>query len=392
MSSQQGGAARAPSGFTLIELLVVIAIIAVLIALLLPAVQAAREAARRAQCTNNLKQIGLGLHNYHSTNNCFPMGGANTRNASGGMAAGWGSWSAQSMLLPYMEQTPTYNALNFSLTSVNNGFDEEYTQATGILQKINSFLCPSDTTYTGTVFQNNSSAPALTAPGNNYFASVGSGMNQDAISSVENVNVGSASPNGIFQFAGPVIGIQSVTDGTSNTVAYGEWLTGDNNAAQYNLHRDIIEVGSQYPPGASDGFGTGSALLLMPAGGVGLNIWLTNTCAANGTTFGTSGISGSSGGSLNFNGDLWCEGLFAHSLGNLLTAPNANYPACVIDMAGGDTDDSFGYFGMASNHPGGANVMMADGSVRFLKNSTNQQTIWALASRAQGEVISSDSY
>ena len=89
-------------GFTLIELLVVIAIIAVLIALLLPAVQAAREAARRAQCVNNLKQIGLAMHNYHSANNCFPPGGTNASTLKGQVAKGWGCWSAHSMMLPFL--------------------------------------------------------------------------------------------------------------------------------------------------------------------------------------------------------------------------------------------------------------------------------------------------
>src|SRR4051794_7660554 len=100
--------------FTLIELLVVIAIIAVLIALLLPAVQAAREAARRAQCVNNLKQMGLALHNYHSAINSFPMGSSlNPWNVPGD-ADGWSGWSAQSLMLPYMEQSPIYNAINFN--------------------------------------------------------------------------------------------------------------------------------------------------------------------------------------------------------------------------------------------------------------------------------------
>src|SRR5271163_4424948 len=100
-------------GFTLIELLVVIAIIAVLIALLLPAVQAAREAARRAQCVNNMKQLGLAVHNYHTTQNAFPLGGSEAP-TSGALVCcnqlGWGAWSAHAMLMPYMEQVPVYNA------------------------------------------------------------------------------------------------------------------------------------------------------------------------------------------------------------------------------------------------------------------------------------------
>src|SRR4051812_11627328 len=103
----EGRKIRARRGFTLIELLVVIAIIAVLIALLLPAVQAAREAARRAQCTNNMKQLGLAAANYVSTYGAYPAAyGAMTQTS--GPRTTWGSWSVQSMLLPYMEQTAVY--------------------------------------------------------------------------------------------------------------------------------------------------------------------------------------------------------------------------------------------------------------------------------------------
>ncbi len=139
---------RSRSGFTLIELLVVIAIIAVLIGLLLPAVQAAREAARRSQCVNNLKPLGLAAHNSHDVNYSFPMGSSlATTIAYGNPPAigGWTNWSAHSLLLPYLEQTPLYNAANFSLICYGAG-DANATAAnsTAYLTRIAGYLCPSD--------------------------------------------------------------------------------------------------------------------------------------------------------------------------------------------------------------------------------------------------------
>jgi prepilin-type N-terminal cleavage/methylation domain-containing protein len=139
---------RLRRGFTLIELLVVIAIIAVLISLLLPAVQSAREAARRAQCTNNLKQIGIALHNYHTAMDVFPMGAAfqpqDDANPMGSYAM-WNSFSAQALMLGYLEQGSIYNALNFS-SSPGPGIRKN---STGVERVISIFLCPSDSNSGG---------------------------------------------------------------------------------------------------------------------------------------------------------------------------------------------------------------------------------------------------
>ena len=373
-SRRRGAPARL--GFTLIELLVVIAIIGVLIALLLPAVQAAREAARRAQCTNNLKQIGLALHNYHSSTDSFPLGGADVYAAGTFRRGGWGCWSAHALLLNYMEQSTLYNAMNFSLPNLGNPGEGFEANTTGITSVVGVFLCPSSPAFPG-----GSNFFGKLYPGNNYFASVGSSLNQYSGAFPPTgfaMNTGAA-PNGLFQVGGAAYSSRDVTDGLSNTIAFGEWRTGDNNDQKLSVPQDMIVVAG-LPSGENPNDAT-SSLLSMPAGGFQFNQWLTG-CASTAMT----------GTQRSWIGQFWCEGLLARTLGNTLVAPNPNFPNCVNVVFGGDTDGTLGNLGMSSYHSGGANALMADGSVRFLKSSTNQVTMWSLGSRSQGEVISQDSY
>ena len=204
-------------GFTLIELLVVIAIIAVLISLLLPAVQAAREAARRIQCVNNLKQIGLALHNYHDAIGTFPMGYAARVKFVNGATDTTPGWGWATMILPQIEQSPTYNAVNFVLAV------EAAQNSTVIRTSMSAYLCPSDIT-TGPF-------PVLdgTTPGNaiatmtpsSYAASVGNDLT-DATTGLNYDGVG----NGVI-FRNSGIRLAGITDGSSQTIMVGERAWGN---------------------------------------------------------------------------------------------------------------------------------------------------------------------
>jgi prepilin-type N-terminal cleavage/methylation domain-containing protein/prepilin-type processing-associated H-X9-DG protein len=222
------------SGFTLIELLVVIAIIGVLIALLLPAVQAAREAARRAQCVNNLKQLALAAQNYHDANGCFP-GGSYTGKLFN--PPHWATYpenfSCFARMLPYFEQAPMYNAINFNLASA----DPANITIAGV--QINSLICPSDTQNQSVAFPANRASSGIT-PGwsfNEIYPLPPGAWTQAFTSYAGNAGTFTFGfthlmPDVVLtQFNGVIyndsnVKIAEITDGTSNTFIFGEHSKG----------------------------------------------------------------------------------------------------------------------------------------------------------------------
>jgi prepilin-type processing-associated H-X9-DG protein len=381
----------------LIELLVVISIIAVLIALLLPAVQSAREAARRAQCSNNLKQIGLAMHNYHTSADRFPQGHAESASqlqyAPGsnncGAAkcyAGWTEWSAQAEMLPYIEQGPVYNAINFGFCG---GFDYgQQCNGTAWTSVITSFLCPSDNNAgLGGKPNFGDSPPNI----NSYKGSVGTtslaGWNNGpgyASCQPDPLNINGGNPGctpystGLFTYW-LAYGVKDCTDGASNTVAFSESLVGDpNNLSVFRRNNSVTGVTGAQVADVQD---VSSFLNATPSPLI-TALQACNAAYKLGTP--TS----------NLNGCRWGWGATTMTLFHTIVTPNSKdyqWNSCRSSCPGCGPDDS-SYSNAQSNHPGGVNVLFADGSCRFVKDGIQMRIWMALGTRANGETISADSY
>ena len=310
--------------FTLIELLVVIAIIAVLIDLLLPAVQKVREAAARVKCQNNLKQIGLAMHNYEGAFGAFPQG----RNAYPNVV------SAPARLLAHVEQDSLQRLVDPAGNLAAGGQND-----TAAKNRVGLFACPSDPA--------NGRVPGSAYFGTNYVACNGTGLAVDAAGTVTSYSK-IAEGNGVF--AQTPTRILAITDGTSNTVAFSESTIGNGQApapgsAPTDPQFVVLEVAGGNDP--------------TPADCDGMN------------------------GTWNARrGEQWVNGHFGNTLYNHYYGPN---PKGKWDC--GNTSHNKGLVAARSYHTGGVNVLLADGGVRFVADSVDVATTWRpLATRNAGDI------
>jgi prepilin-type N-terminal cleavage/methylation domain-containing protein/prepilin-type processing-associated H-X9-DG protein len=356
-SSLRKSAGASSKGFTLIELLVVIAIIAVLIALLLPAVQAAREAARRAQCVNNLKQIGLAIHNYISTNDVVPPTGMTDNLNPPGVDDYLSPQGAgfKVRILPFIEQQPLYDSYNFMVGDRKSSYLKVSTviNATIITTVMKGYLCPSDTFVGGSdVIAVSSKTNTVLIADSNY--PINGGTNRQNNNGVVNGVAWWMGGSGIY---GGIVTVAAITDGMSNTAAVSEWIKG-NQDVDMNGPDEVFSISSYKNGGPQADFALCQASQYTPN-----SVW------------------DDKGEDWTFQ-DTCRGGPYYHVL-----TPNKNSCATSTDW---HIIDSFVTVG--SRHPGGANVLFMDGSVKFVKDTVSLQTWLAISTRAGGEVVSADQY
>jgi prepilin-type N-terminal cleavage/methylation domain-containing protein/prepilin-type processing-associated H-X9-DG protein len=350
-------------GFTLIELLVVIAIIGVLVALLLPAVQSARESARRTQCVNNLKQIGLALHDYHDAVGSFPWGQCE--------AGHWQDYSCHLPLLPYLEQANVYNSFNmddpWSYGQTDGGARPGCPiNTTAQYMKISVFLCPSDVDRLKTPFGHN-----------NYACN--SGTSPDSVNTPGPFNGPFISAAKATPGEARVYSFADITDGTGQTAAFSEKIKGIGKAIALDpgkptsvvmfvpIAAEMISVPNLYNDMCK---GTSSLVGQLPVGNGYRNAYMWGV------------------------GGMWHIGYPPQTRYNHVMTPNTW--SC---SASQDLDDiqapGAGYVGAhtaSSRHPGMVNVLFCDGSVRTIKDTISVPVWWALGSIAGGEAISAKDY
>ncbi|MCE9564995.1 MAG: DUF1559 domain-containing protein [Planctomycetes bacterium] len=316
---------RVRKGFTLIELLVVIAIIAILIGLLLPAVQKVREAAARAKCSNNLKQMGIALHAYESSNQKFPPAGNNT--------GGWGlSWMV--LILPYIEQDALYQILARQASPVvsSPGYNDATNNTAIANLTLSVYRCPSSPLpFNGAHNGNKSQAADYTA----ITGCINDATNWTTVNNFTG-NSGISSDGGVM-YQQSAVRIADITDGTSNTVVIGEVGGGFKNGS--------TAAPADFRPGRTYSFMMGAANPWNNTDNRGMN-WTTLRYAVNyapATAVLTDATTG-------------------------IMQPGANNP-------------------LTSSHTGGINAVFGDGSVRFLQNSLPTQTLGRLSARADGQPV-----